>query len=59
MYYIYILKCSDGTLYTGSTNDLKKDCILIILERLVQSIQEEGDQWRLFILRSLEQRVKH
>lgn len=24
MYYIYILKCSDGTLYTGSTNDLKK-----------------------------------
>ncbi len=24
MYYIYILKCSDGTLYTGSTNDLEK-----------------------------------
>ncbi len=24
MYYIYILKCSDGTLYTGSTNDLKR-----------------------------------
>jgi putative endonuclease len=24
MWYIYILKCSDGTLYTGSTNDLKK-----------------------------------
>ena len=23
MYYIYILKCADGTLYTGSTNDLK------------------------------------
>ena len=24
MYYIYILKCSDKTLYTGSTNDLEK-----------------------------------
>ena len=23
-YFIYVLKCSDGTLYTGSTNDLKK-----------------------------------
>lgn len=22
-YFIYILKCADGTLYTGSTNDLK------------------------------------
>ena len=24
MYYIYILKCSDNTLYTGYTNDLNK-----------------------------------
>ncbi len=24
MYFVYILKCSDGTLYTGSTNDLEK-----------------------------------
>ncbi len=24
MYYVYILKCSDGTLYTGFTNDLEK-----------------------------------
>lgn len=23
-YFIYILKCSDNTLYTGSTNDLEK-----------------------------------
>ena len=23
-YYVYILKCSDGTLYTGITNDLKR-----------------------------------
>jgi len=23
-YYIYILECSDGTFYTGYTNDLKK-----------------------------------
>ena len=23
-YTVYILKCSDGTLYTGCTNDLKK-----------------------------------
>lgn len=23
-YFIYILECSDGTLYTGSTNDLAK-----------------------------------
>ena len=23
-YFIYILKCADGTFYTGSTNDLKK-----------------------------------
>lgn len=22
--FVYILKCSDGTLYTGSTNDLKR-----------------------------------
>ena len=24
MYYIYILKCSDKSLYTGYTNDIKK-----------------------------------
>ena len=24
MNYVYILKCSDGSLYTGYTNDLKK-----------------------------------
>ena len=24
IYYVYILKCSDGTLYTGSTNNLDK-----------------------------------
>jgi putative endonuclease len=24
MWYVYILKCNDGTLYTGSTNDLAK-----------------------------------
>lgn len=24
MYYVYILKCSDNTLYTGYTNNLKK-----------------------------------
>ena len=24
MYYLYILKCSDGTLYTGITVDLKR-----------------------------------
>ena len=24
MYYIYILLCRDGTLYTGSTNDVEK-----------------------------------
>lgn len=23
MYYVYILKCKDGNLYTGCTNDLK------------------------------------
>lgn len=24
MFFVYILKCSDGTYYTGSTNDLNK-----------------------------------
>ncbi len=24
MYFVYILKCRDGTLYVGSTNDIKK-----------------------------------
>ncbi|OGG44818.1 hypothetical protein A2673_02165 [Candidatus Kaiserbacteria bacterium RIFCSPHIGHO2_01_FULL_50_13] len=24
MYFVYILHCSDGTLYTGVTNDLKR-----------------------------------
>jgi putative endonuclease len=24
IYFVYILKCSDGTLYTGSTNNLDK-----------------------------------
>lgn len=24
MYYVYILKCADGSLYTGITNDLDK-----------------------------------
>ena len=24
MWYVYILKCNDGTLYTGITNDLGK-----------------------------------
>lgn len=24
MYYVYLLRCGDGTLYTGYTNDLKR-----------------------------------
>jgi putative endonuclease len=24
MFYVYILRCADGTLYVGSTNDLEK-----------------------------------
>ena len=24
MYFVYILRCADGTLYTGSTNDVEK-----------------------------------
>ena len=24
MYFVYILKCADGSLYTGSTNDIEK-----------------------------------
>ena len=24
MFYVYLLKCSDGTFYTGYTNDVKK-----------------------------------
>ncbi|MFC1582809.1 GIY-YIG nuclease family protein [Planctomycetota bacterium] len=24
MYYVYILKCADGTLYTGQTNDVDR-----------------------------------
>ena len=24
IYYVYILRCADGTLYTGSTNNLEK-----------------------------------
>jgi len=24
MFFVYILECADGTLYTGSTNDLEK-----------------------------------
>jgi predicted GIY-YIG superfamily endonuclease len=24
MYYVYILRCADGSLYTGSTNDVPK-----------------------------------
>lgn len=27
-YFVYILKCNDGTLYTGSTNDLEKRVIV-------------------------------
>lgn len=27
MYHVYILRCSDNTLYTGYTNDLKKRVI--------------------------------
>ena len=24
MYYVYLLQCADGTIYTGSTNDLQR-----------------------------------
>jgi predicted GIY-YIG superfamily endonuclease len=24
MYYVYILRCADGTLYTGTTNDVER-----------------------------------
>lgn len=27
-YYVYILECSDGTYYTGSTNDVEKRVIV-------------------------------
>ena len=29
MWYVYILECSDGTLYTGITNDLEKRIITL------------------------------
>ncbi len=28
MFYVYVLKCKDGSLYTGYTNDLKKRLIM-------------------------------
>lgn len=28
MYFIYIVKCSDGTLYTGTTNDVEKRVVV-------------------------------
>jgi putative endonuclease len=28
MYYVYLLRCKDGTLYTGITNDLKRRLIM-------------------------------
>jgi len=28
MFYVYVLKCKDGSLYTGYTNDLKKRLLM-------------------------------
>lgn len=37
MYYIYILRCGDGSLYTGSTNNLE--------ERLAKHIAGKGAKY--------------
>ena len=57
MNYTYIVRCSDGTLYTGWTNDLKKR-IKDHNEGRGQSIPEPAGQWCWHTMRSLTQRRK-
>jgi len=35
MWFVYIIKCEDGSLYTGATNDLKKRFEAHIPEKIV------------------------
>jgi len=53
MYYVYILKCVDETLYTGIAVDLKKrideNIILLIWARNIPDI---GDQFNWYIQKS-------
>ena len=47
--YTYIVRCADGTLYTGWTNDLKKR----ITPGKVPNIQRHADLWSWSISNTL------
>ena len=43
--YTYIVRCADGTLYTGWTNDLKKRNKKRIMPEKAPNIQRHADLW--------------
>ena len=56
MAYVYILECSDGSLYTGWTNDLKKD-LRPITAAPPQSTPVQDFQFAWFTLKKQNQKA--
>ena len=56
MAYVYILECSDGSLYTGWTNDLKKG-LRPITAAPPQSTPVQGFQFAWFTLKKQNQKA--
>mgnify|MGYP000046066538 CR=1 FL=1 len=57
MNYTYIVKCSDGTFYTGWTNDLTRR-MEAHNQAGVRSIQRRDDRSHSSIMRHLKQKKK-
>lgn len=38
MYFVYLLRCADGTLYTGCTNDLDRRLAALRRERAIKRL---------------------
>ncbi|BBP86456.1 UPF0213 protein YazA [Bacillus safensis] len=53
-HYFYVLKCADGSLYAGYTNDLQKRLMTPTIVEREQSIQERDGRLSFFIMNVLQ-----
>ena len=56
-HYFYVLECADSSFYAGYTNNLERR-VRHIMRAKGQNIQEQGDPYNAFIMKSLKQNRK-
>lgn len=58
MNYTYMVKCADGTLYTGWTNCVEKRLKAHNEGKPERNIQGRNVRWNLYIMRDMRQKKK-